>query len=430
MIPRTIHLHRPPRSAPHPPQCPQQALPARSSRRPAGDRGTSAAAGQPRLRPRPLGSMCGEKIASRRAPCAEAIATLQPDDRFSVVVYDDVVEVVVESTTASDEARRNAIDRLRDHRRPRQHQPGEGWLRGCEQVAEPPADRGVNRCLLLTDGLANVGITDPSQLAHPRRRAARPRRVDDHVRRRQRLRRAPAPGAGRRRRRPLLLHRGRAADPRRDHVARWARRSRSWRATSRSRSRRATASGSSRSARTRPSTRGNRTVVSLGDLASEQVVEVVLRLSFPYGDLGREIGAIVNLTDRDGVFAAGGASHADPVRLTWTYADDRANDDQPRDREVDRAVARQFAARARQEAVQRNRTGDFVDARRALASTAKRIRGYAGSDAEMRSLIDALEGDAPLFSAPMAEQSRKQAHFASANLLRSRDASGRSVRRS
>ena len=98
-------------------------------------------------------------------------------------------------------------------------------------------------------------------------------------------------------------------------------------------------------------TRANRTTVALGDLGSEQVVEVVLRLSFPYGDLGRETGAIVALADRDGVFGPGGTAPTEPVRLTWTYADDRANDAQPRDREVDRAVARLFAARARQEAV-------------------------------------------------------------------------------
>ena len=104
-------------------------------------------------------------------------------------------------------------------------------------------------------------------------------------------------------------------------------------------------------------TRANRTTVALGDLGSEQVVEVVLRLSFPYGDLGRETGAIVALGDRDGVFALGGIAPTEPVRLTWTYADDRANDAQPRDREVDRAVARLFAARARQEAVRLNRDG-------------------------------------------------------------------------
>jgi hypothetical protein len=33
-------------------------------------------------------------------------------------------------------------------------------------VASHLVEQGVNRCLLLTDGLANVGITDPAQLAH------------------------------------------------------------------------------------------------------------------------------------------------------------------------------------------------------------------------------------------------------------------------
>ena len=52
--------------------------------------------------------------------------------------------------------------------------------------------------------------------------------------------------------------------------------------------------------------------VALGDLGSEQVVEVVLRLSFPYGDLGRETGAIVALTDRDGVFGPAGRCGTEP----------------------------------------------------------------------------------------------------------------------
>ena len=124
------------------------------------------------------------------------------------------------------------------------------------------------------------------------------------------------------------------------------------------------------------------------------------------------------------------AGETEPVRLTWSYADDRANDDQPRDAEVDRAVARQFAARARQEAVQRNRNGDYDGARRILDATARRIRGYAGHDRVMRELIDELGTEQVTFAAPMAEPRLKEAHFASANMLRSRDATGRSVKRS
>ena len=126
--------------------------------------------------------------AWRRSRSRRPSRRLQPDDRFSVVVYDDVVDVVIESTPASAEARRGAIERLAPIDARGSTNLGEGWLRGCEQVAGHLVERGVNRCLLLTDGLANVGITDPDELATPRRRAARPRRLDVDVRGRQRLR--------------------------------------------------------------------------------------------------------------------------------------------------------------------------------------------------------------------------------------------------
>jgi hypothetical protein len=48
----------------------------------------------------------------------------------------------------------------------------------------------------------------------------------------------------------------------------------------------------------------------------------------------------------------------------------------------------------------------------------------------MRSLIDALDREQVMFAGHMAEPTLKQAYFASANVQRSRDASGRSVKRS
>ena len=41
-----------------------------------------------------------------------------------------------------------------------------GWLRGCELVASQLMELGVNRTLLLTDGLANRGITTLKELEH------------------------------------------------------------------------------------------------------------------------------------------------------------------------------------------------------------------------------------------------------------------------
>jgi Ca-activated chloride channel homolog len=44
----------------------------------------------------------------------------------------------------------------------------EGWLTGCKAIAETVESRSADvlaRCFLLTDGLANVGITDPEAIA-------------------------------------------------------------------------------------------------------------------------------------------------------------------------------------------------------------------------------------------------------------------------
>ena len=54
------------------------------------------------------GSMSGDKLRVAKSAAEEAIGRLQNGDRFSVIVYDDVVETVIESTHASAESRRAA----------------------------------------------------------------------------------------------------------------------------------------------------------------------------------------------------------------------------------------------------------------------------------------------------------------------------------
>lgn len=374
------------------------------------------------------GSMSGAKLQVAKTAVEEAIGRLQPDDRFSVVVYDDVVDVVCASTLASAEARRGAIERLRAVEARGSTNLAEGWLRGCEQVAGHLAETGVNRCLLLTDGLANVGITAPEALAtHARELRARGvststfgvgNDFDERL-----LQELADAGGG---------HFYYIADAPQIRDAITSEVGETLETVARDVALEITARDDIRIDAISPyrlTASGNRTFVSLGDLVSEQVVEIVLRLSFPYGDIGRETGAIVALTDRDGVFERTMAGHQEPIRLAWTYADDRANDIQGRDREVDRAVARLFAARARQEALGRNRDGDFVGAQHILDATRARILGYAGDDPVIRELIDTLAEEEVVYAAPMAEPARKQAHFASANALRSRDILGRSVKR-
>ena len=240
------------------------------------------------------GSMSGEKLRVAKLAVEEAIERLQPDDRFSVVVYDDKVDVVIESTTASGESRRGAIERLRTVEARGSTNLGEGWLRGCEQVAGHLAELGVNRCLLLTDGLANVGITDADELGH-HAAELRARGVststfgvgndfDEHL-----LQALADAGGG---------HFYYIADAPQIRDAITSEVGETLEVVARDVQLEITARDDIRIEPISPypaTTRANRTTVALGDLGSEQVVEVVLRLSFPYGDLGRETGAIVAL---------------------------------------------------------------------------------------------------------------------------------------
>ena len=170
--------------------------------------------------------------------------------------------------------------------------------------------------------------------------------------------------------------------------------------------------------------RGGRTAISLGSMVAEQVVQVVLRLNFPLGGLGRETGAVVAVS-------AGGESVDDASQsLTWEYAGGKANDVQERDAEVDRAVAQVFASRARQEASQLNCAGNFPAAQAALANVAKRIRSYAGRDSLMRGLVAQLDVEAEQLATPMAPAAAREMYFQSYASAKSRKLDGTALRRS
>ena len=367
------------------------------------------------------GSMAGDKIRLAKLAVEESLGRLHDDDRFAIVVYDEVIDVVFPSTRATPDARRSALARLGEIDARGSTNLGEGWLRGCEQVALELSAEGVNRTLLLTDGLANVGITDRDELA---RHAAelRARGVStttfgvgedfDEV-----LLQAMADAGG-----GHFYYIANAAAIR-DYVTSEV--GETLEIVARGVTLQVTGPDGIEVESLSPyptQAFGGRTVVTLGDLVAEQRLQVVLRLNFPYGEIGRETGALFSLSDRDDVLDGA------PVKLGWEYADDRTNDLQARDRDVDRAVARIFAARARQEAIGRNRSGDYQGAREALRGVSRRIRDYAGRDPVLREIVGELDLESDQMAAPMAEMSRKQAFFASANLARMRTYDGKATK--
>lgn len=378
------------------------------------------------------GSMAGDKLALARQAVVTAVERLLPTDRFAVVAYDDRIDVVVESTPASREAKALAVDRLRTIDARGSTNLAEGWLRGAEQVARAQAERGattggsVNRVLLLTDGLANQGITDPAALVthagELRARGITTTTFGVGVDFDEQLLQSMADAGGGHF--YFIADAAQIVDQIASEVGEMLE------VVARDATLEVTAPDGMGVAvdslsRFPVESRGNRWLVRLGDLIAEQRLEVVLRVRFGYGGIGQEIGILIGVSDREGTLAAAGLT---PVPVGWQYADDLTNDAQPRDRSVDRAVARLFAARARQEAVNLNRRGDYGAARQAVRSVARRIAGYASDDAELREVVAQLAAEEQRWAAPAQELARKVA-FASANYsLRSRGPEGRASR--
>lgn len=370
------------------------------------------------------GSMSGGKLELAKRAIETAVDRLRPTDRFAVVCYDDRIDVVVEGTSASREAKTNAMERLRSIDARGSTDLGNGYLRGAEQVAMAVTEPGVNRVLLLTDGLANLGITDPAELArHAQELRARGVTTstfgvgadfDEQL-----LQSMADAGGGH-------FYFIASAVQIQDHIASEV--GELLAIVARNAAIEVTAPEGLEIRTIAPypiERRGSRHHVLLGDLIAEQRVEVVLRLKFGYGPIGQEIGIFVGAADSESVLTLAGAS---PVGVGWEFADDRTNDNQERDRSVDRAVARLFANRARQGAVKLNRLGEFYEARLELHEVAERIAGYAGRDPELRAILAEVQAEEDRFAAPMPEMSRKAAHAQASYALRSRAPDGRANR--
>jgi Ca-activated chloride channel family protein len=331
------------------------------------------------------------------------------------------VQTIVPGTAATGVATAQALQALRSIRAGGTTDLSGGWLAGCEQVASLLMSEGVNRCLLLTDGLANRGITDHGELAHHATQL-RTRGVststfgvgsdfDEAL-----LQSMAASGGG-------AFYYIENAGQIRDLMASEVGEALEIVVRGVTLELLLPESVRVESLGAFPAHGGaGRVDIDLGDLVSGQQVEVPLRVSFGFGEVGDVLPAVARLSDRDGVLDGSSA------RLAWHYADDRANDAQPRDREVDRQVAGIFAARARTAAVELNRRGDYLAASDALKATARKIRGYAGGDPELGAIISALLQEAEAFGQVMFEPQRKAVFASNAYALRSRDIQGKARR--
>jgi Ca-activated chloride channel homolog len=106
------------------------------------------------------GSMAGAPLAAARAAAERLAGLLSDNDRLTVVVFDDVVTVPYGPGAGGDPAAIDAIARVDAGG---STNLSGGWLQG-RRVVEQGLVEGTNRVVLLTDGQANVGLTEPTQL--------------------------------------------------------------------------------------------------------------------------------------------------------------------------------------------------------------------------------------------------------------------------
>ena len=367
------------------------------------------------------GSMAGEKIALARRAVDHALRLLRSTDRFSLVVYDSHVHVIVASTLATPEACARARVVLASiGARDRTDLCG-GWWAGYEQVAPVIGGEGQGRCLLLTDGLANHGITERDvfvALAGDMRCRGVVTSTfgvgadfDERL-----LRQMADAGSGhfynieRAVQIPDLFasELGEALD--------------------------VVASGVTLTIQT-PNLRGvdvlnefpsrleqDIATVQLGDLVSGQELSVVVHLGLPAGEEGTQLAATFSIQ------AAGADVPAQSVTQVWTLASDAACRAEPLNRPVEDAIGEMYAARARARAVELNRQGNFAAAERLLRKASKKIQERAGESPALAKVVELFQSAIKITSAPMSPQATKSMLFEADSTLRSRDAEGKARR--
>ena len=117
------------------------------------------------------GSMQGDRIAAAKEGARVALDRLSSDDAIALVAYNHNVDVLSPAAPlrGSRDRLTRAIDRLTADGTTALY---DGVKEGGRQVEELASDDNVNRVILLSDGLANVGPSSPYELARLGRKLA------------------------------------------------------------------------------------------------------------------------------------------------------------------------------------------------------------------------------------------------------------------
>lgn len=363
------------------------------------------------------GSMQGEnKFPLAVKAVEEALRLLSENDRYSLVVFDDRVDVLTHSALATADAKKRTLRALQQIMPRNSTDLCSGWMHGCDELAAHLSDETISRVLLLTDGQANHGEVNRDVLAHHaselRQRGIATSTFGVGADFDERLLRDIATAGGGNF--YFVQHAEQIPDLITSELGEALEVVMPGATLTLAVPRGAEAEVLNRF-RSRKSSGRKGLVIELDDLVSAQELDVVIRVTFPHGNIDELVKVTATLGE-------------ELSEVEFTYAGHPANDEQPRDTHVDRAVARVFSARAHAEATEANRRRDFEEAHRVLSSTARRISEYAGSDAELNEMTSCLMEALSDFDQPMEPMALKQAFFAAESSVRGRSSEGKARR--
>jgi Ca-activated chloride channel family protein len=362
--------------------------------------------------------MAGAKLDLAREGAIRAIRSLRAEDHLSVLAYNEEVSVLVRSGAADDSAKRVAEQRLSQIQAGGNTDLCGGWLRGCEQVGLGIDDGRLGRCLLLTDGLANQGVTDgPTIVKHA-------------AQLRQRGVTTSTLGVGKDFDEVLLCQMAEAGGGNFYFAERAAQLS-DFIAGETGEAVRVAAREAALvidlpagAAVTSPNpfrirSEHRRSILELGNLVADQVLSLVLTVDFSGGEEGEKALVQCWLWDAGAVLEGS-------AEQEFRYASPEAYSSQPRDRDVDREAASAYAALARRRAAELGREGAVEKGRAVLQKMAAEIRQHAAGDSKLLALAAGLEQEAAQLE-QMQSLDYKRLEYSTFGTLRSRGEDGMTI---
>ena len=361
------------------------------------------------------GSMAGAKWHQARHAALQALGQLTAQDRAAVVVFDHEVDTLLPLAPVMPLTRQMAEQALLGITPRGNTDLGGGWLTGCGLIGqETPGDR-LRRCFLVSDGEANAGITDASELgqhAHQLRQlgvVTSTFGVGDHYNEELLGLLADAAGGAfldiaQAEGIPALIARelGDALDV----VCADTQVHLTWEAPLK-----VEVLGSW------PVETGvGALTVGLGDLVSRQTLDLLVAIHFPPGAVDQDCPLSVLVSNLEEPLAE--------ATFRWTWVDSTRRRAQPRQAEVEQRVAMFWAAEARREATQRNRRDDLEGARAVLVQAAGKMRGYGKDNKEVINQAALLLGEVHTYQEMLDPRALKARFFATSSALKGRQADG------